>query len=117
MYPPQEQAEFQKILRIFKTHLKKTSLYEITYTSFAGYIYIHEDQTITTDTIPTPESLCKLLFHEVAVSILSERHSRTLVPSHASKAAKSAIRKRLAPYLRQLPEYRHLADQLLNGPR
>lgn len=114
MYTDKECADFNKLLKLFKTHLQKSSRYEITFSPFYGCICVYEDHDEVFSQLLTPEALCKILFHEIAVSILIERHSRTRSPSRASKADKSAIRKRLSPYLRQLPEYRHLLGEILS---
>jgi len=109
----QTQSEFDRILSIFRTHLQKTSHYEIKYLPVFGCICIYEEQDSAATKILTPETLCEILFQEIAINLLIERHSRTLIPSKSSKAAKSAIRKRLNPYLRQLPEYRYLLNEIL----
>ena len=112
MYTEPEQRELSQILRVFKNYIRKTPQMSIIPVASFGYVFTASESdspVIITD----PAHLCFLLFKSIAADILAEHHSRTPNPSKASKAAKSAIRKRLNPYLRQLPAYRPLLSDLL----
>jgi len=117
MFYNDQHEQIRRILKIFDRYIKHTERISFLYLPSAGFVCITTTPDVYSFPIDNAEHLCRILIQSMAADILTERHSKTKNPLHATKAAKSEIRKCLQPYLRQIPEFRYVLDEMLQDHR
>ena len=113
MYSNNEHERIRCILNIFDRYIQQTELVSFLYLPSIGFACITTLPDVHSFPINDAEHLCRILIQSMAIDILTKRHSRTKNPLFAANAAKTEIRKSLQPYLRRIPEFRYLLNEML----
>lgn len=119
-YTREDQKEFERIFQVFGERIKQSTHIDVV-PSKVGYVMIPiEDGEmscgIAAEVMETPADLCSLCINEMAYDIRDE-----LVPSQpalyaCSEEVKQAILTRIESYMKELPEYRYLEEDLFVNP-
>ena len=115
LYTKEQKEKLEKVIEVFQDYVRESSYAEIVWSDKIGYVYLCIDQVrrqvVTTLELDCAETLCDRLFYEVAQDVLDLTGN-----DHTSKDAdpleKAEITRRLETYLKQLPEYRYIAEKL-----
>lgn len=119
-YTRENQQEFDRIFQVFGDYLKQSPRVDVV-PSKVGYVMIPIEEGemscgIAPEVVETPAELCAICINEMACDIRDE-----LSPSHpdlyeCSEELKQEILTRIALYMKKLPEYRFLEDELFMNP-
>lgn len=119
-YTKEEQREFERIFQVFGERIKQSTHIDVV-PSKVGYVMIPiEDGEMScgveAEVMETPADLCDLCINQMAYDIRDE-----LAPSkpdlyECSEEVKQEILARIEVYMKELPEYRYLEEDLFVNP-
>ena len=119
-YTREDQQEFDRIFKVFGDYLKQSTHVDVV-PSKVGYVIIPIEEGemscgVLAEVIETPADLCNLCITEMAHDILDELAPPRPNLYECSEELKQRILTRIAPYMKELPEYRYLEEKLFITP-
>lgn len=119
-YTREDQQEFDRIFKVFGDYLKQSTHVDVV-PSKVGYVMIPIDEGemscgVSAEVIETPADLCDLCITEMAHDIRDELAPPRPDLYECSEELRQEILNRIAPYMKELPEYRYLEEELFINP-
>jgi len=116
MYTDTQKLEIERVKSVFRDYIQASQYIDLVRSEKLGYILLYinpptQDLGMEPEIITDGSDLCELLLSEVAADVLELTRNEHSV-SEADPLEKSEILKRLEPFAEQLPEYRHLFEEL-----
>lgn len=112
----QEKEKCEKVLRVFEDYLQKSPVPEVFWSEKKQcYYYVRHYEKDLDDfyKVETAENLCGLLLDEIDMDVYMElKLDKQTGDGKMTPKGKEIALKRMDPYLNQLPEYAHLANEI-----
>ena len=114
LYTKKEKDALEKVIQAFRVYLEESQYLDLVWSDKVGYVLLkisvgHRSLEGESLIIEDAETLCGELFSELVMDVLQETES-----DHCSEGVDAAegetIRRKFAPYLLALPEYREIAE-------
>lgn len=119
MHKVKRNEEMERVSKVFKEYIEDSPYLEWLWSDKLGYILmqIHTEtgEIMESEILSEAESFCRLLFGEIAQDVL-ELTGNEHDTHEADPLEQAEIKKRLAPYIEQLPEYEYLCEKLFERP-
>lgn len=119
MYSDTQKQEIQKVIFAFKDYIQSSKYIDLLQSDKFGYILFYfnpPSKTMPMEPVIIADGseLCKLLVSEICSDVLELTRNEHSV-ADTDPLEKSEIIKRLEPFAKQLPEYRHLFEEIFTN--
>ena len=114
MYSPQEKAEIERVINVFRDYIKDSTYLDLVWSDKIGYIYLIIDGLDRPHAegryVKSAEHLASVLLGDIETDVfLSTGNEHSLEDADYRELAE--IDRRQKPFLDQLPEYRYLSKK------
>lgn len=115
-YTTAEMLEMRNILLVFKKYLQVCTTLEFVWCKI-GFLSlkfdsVHPTELLHSCIVASAKEMCYTIIQNIALDCLNCPQKQNLSFSGCSPEEKASISKALAPFLKQLPEYKYLEDRL-----
>lgn len=120
MYSTSQKQEIEKAISVFKDYIQSSDYLDLVWSDKLGYLLLNINpptQSVESEPlmIESGADICKAIFDEISLDVYeltkNEDGSRNSNPLE-----KAEILRRIEPFIKQLPEYRHLVYEMLESP-
>lgn len=116
LYTDAQQQEIEKVRLVFNDYIQTSDYLDLVNSEKLGYILLYINKKarcleMEPAVIEDGRELCELLISEIASDVLELTQNEHSV-SQADPLEKAEILNRMEPFSQQLPEYRHLFEEL-----
>lgn len=120
IYSTEDQKELERIFAVFSDYLKSSTHIDIV-PSKVGYIMLpivdgELSCGVEPDVIEPPADLCDIFISQIAYDVVEEMDKPRPILYEYNAEIRKKIRERIESYIKKLPEYRYLIDQLFINP-
>ncbi len=118
MYTKEQNAEIEKVCRVFADYIKENSYFDVVWSEKLGYIYLDaispdkEDIDNEPIILRSGRVLCKEILHNIAGDVMEETGGDHETFSECTETERKKVRKILQPFMNQLSEYMALVEEI-----
>ena len=116
MYTKEQNAEIEKVCRVFADYIKENSYFDVVWSEKLGYIHLDAISPDKEDIDNEPIILrsgrvsCKEILYNIAGDVMEETGGDHETFSECTETEREKVRKTLQPFMNQLPEYMSLVE-------
>lgn len=118
LYTEKEKSEIERVQKVFADYLQQSTAIELLWSDKVGFVWLSIGlDPLYVDTVSRIDSaadLCRECLDEIAIDVLFMTGNDHALED-ADPLELAEINRRWRPYIKQLPEYAYLCDELLNG--
>ncbi|WP_373249573.1 hypothetical protein [Mediterraneibacter gnavus] len=118
MYTKEQNAEIEKVCRVFADYIKENSYFDVVWSEKLGYIYFDAISPDKEDIYNEPiilrsgRGLCKAILYNIIGDIMEKAGGDHETFSECTETEREKVRKVLQPFMNQLPAYMSLMEEI-----
>jgi hypothetical protein len=118
MYTIEQNLEIEKVCRVFADYIKENPYFDVIWSDKLGYVYLDgisydkDDIQMAPIVLRSGRDLCEEIIHNIAEDVLKEEGVSHDTFADCSEKEQEKIKDRLLLYMKQLPEYGQMMEEL-----
>lgn len=118
VYTKEQNLEIERVCKVFSDYIKQNPYFDVVWSNKLGYVYLggissdKERIEMAPIVLRSGSELCEEIIHNIAEDVLQETGVYHEEFSECSETEREKIKDTLQPYMKQLPEYETIVQEL-----